>query len=36
MMVLHLSCRNYGIGLELPTTYAEAANRLSALREGLD
>lgn len=35
MIVLHLGCRNYGIGLELPTTYDEAAKRISALREGL-
>ena len=35
MMVLHLSCRGHGIGLNLPTTPAEAADRLSLLREGL-
>ncbi len=34
-MILYLKCRSHSIGLGLPTTSAEAANRLSALREGL-
>lgn len=35
-MILHLSCRNDGIELGVPTTSAEAAERLTALREGLE
>lgn len=34
-MVLHLKCRGYGIGLDLPTTPEIAASRLATLREGL-
>ena len=35
-MVLYLKCESYGIGLDLPTMPAVAADRLSALREGID
>lgn len=35
-MILHLSCRDDGIGLNLPTMSTEAAERLTALREGLE
>ncbi len=33
-MILHLSCQSCDIGLDLPATPTEAADRLSALREG--
>ncbi|NBI65951.1 hypothetical protein D1646_03815 [Pseudoflavonifractor sp. 60] len=35
-MVLYLDCQGYSIGLNLPTTPTAAADRLSALREGLE
>jgi len=35
-MILHLSCQSCGIGLDLPATPAEVADRLSTLREGLE
>ncbi len=35
-MILHLSCQSCGIGIDLPAAPAEAADRLSALREGFE
>lgn len=35
-MILHLKCRGYGIGLDLPTDLAEAERTLSRLTEGLE
>ena len=33
-MLLHLSCKGYGIGLDLPATPDVVVDRLSKLREG--
>ena len=35
-MILHLKCRGYGIGLDLPTDSVEAERTLSRLTEGLE
>ena len=35
-MILHLTFRGYGIGLDLPTTHDNAASTISRLKEGFE